>query len=311
MQLPSRFQCCAEVTSSSGNNSSSSRSPVLILPGFLSNNTTSATSQYRELADNLLQLGHPAAEILPASTWDWLPTLSGGSFGWYVERLAEAVQRLQAKHQQQISLVGISAGGWLARLALGSEPYAGKVWGLAPSVHTLVTCGTPHHSLEAYPFGRAEETWLVDQPQDAQMEAAALQEASTRSSSSSSSSSSSRITTSLQYANHHYPDASSLQPTRIVCVIGSAVTGKRVELAEVLKLRMSVADANYAWFVQSSYQANCGQVEVDGDGVCPVQTGLLPGAEQLVLPGVWHNAEPGKLWYGSQQVVPLWDSFLP
>lgn len=59
MQLPSRLQ--AEVTSSSGNNSSSSRSPVLILPGFLSNNTTSATSQYRELADNLLQLGHPEA----------------------------------------------------------------------------------------------------------------------------------------------------------------------------------------------------------------------------------------------------------
>lgn len=58
-------------------------------------------------------------------------------------------------------------------------------------------------------------------------------------------------------------------------------------------------------------QANCGQVEVDGDGVCPVQTALLPGAESLVLPGVWHNAEPGKLWYGSQQVVPAWDNFLP
>jgi hypothetical protein len=61
----------------------------------------------------------------------------------------------------------------------------------------------------------------------------------------------------------------------------------------------------------ASLQANCGEVEVDGDGVCPVQTGLLPGAESLVLPGVWHNAEPGKLWYGSQQVVPQWDKFLP
>jgi hypothetical protein len=49
----------------SSNSSSSSRSPVLILPGFLSNNTTSETSQYRELADNLLQLGHPAAGGLP------------------------------------------------------------------------------------------------------------------------------------------------------------------------------------------------------------------------------------------------------
>jgi hypothetical protein len=49
-----------------------------------------------------------AAEILPASTWDWVPTLSGGSFAWYIERLAEAVQQLQAKHQQQISLVSSS-----------------------------------------------------------------------------------------------------------------------------------------------------------------------------------------------------------
>lgn len=59
---------------SSGDSSSSSlrtesvsgngaRCPVLILPGFLSNNTTSEQSQYRELADNLLALGHPAAGV--------------------------------------------------------------------------------------------------------------------------------------------------------------------------------------------------------------------------------------------------------
>jgi hypothetical protein len=34
-----------------------------------------------------------------------VPTLSGGSFAWYIERLAEAVQRLHDKHQQQVSLV--------------------------------------------------------------------------------------------------------------------------------------------------------------------------------------------------------------
>lgn len=50
----------------------------------------------------------------------------------------------------------MSAGGWLARLALGSVPYDGQVFGLSPLVHTLVTLGTPHQSLEAYPFGRAE-----------------------------------------------------------------------------------------------------------------------------------------------------------
>jgi hypothetical protein len=34
--------------------------------------------------------------------------------------------------------------------------HVGQVWGLAPKVATLVTLGSPHQSLEAYPFGRAE-----------------------------------------------------------------------------------------------------------------------------------------------------------
>jgi hypothetical protein len=33
------------------------------------------------------------------------------------------------------------------------------------------------------------------------------------------------VTTSLQLANYCYPDADSLAPTRVVCVMGSAVTG--------------------------------------------------------------------------------------
>ena len=34
------------------------------------------------------------------------------------------------------------------------------------------------------------------------------------------------LTTSLQYANYHYPDASSSAPTRIACAVGSAVCGE-------------------------------------------------------------------------------------
>ena len=60
------------------------------------------------------------------------------------------------RHCVTTQQVGVSAGGWLARLALGSVPYNGEVFNLAPKVHTLVTLGTPHLSLEDYPFGRAE-----------------------------------------------------------------------------------------------------------------------------------------------------------
>ena len=38
------------------------------------------------------------------------------------------------------------------------------------------------------------------------------------------------VTTSLQFANYHYPDADSLAPTHIVCVCGSAVSGACVGL---------------------------------------------------------------------------------
>lgn len=102
--------------------------------------------------------------------------------------------------------VGVSAGGWLARLALGSVPYNGQVFALSPLVHTLVTLGTPHQSLEAYPFGRAEEAWLIKEEYPAD------------------------VVTSLQFANHHYPDAASLQPTAVACVAGSAVRGEALQL---------------------------------------------------------------------------------
>lgn len=59
----------------------------------------------------------------------------------------------------------------------------------------------------------------------------------------------------------------------------------------------------------SSYKANCGQGEVSGDGVCPVQTGLLPGSEHVILPGVWHTAGKHK-WYGSPEVVAQWEPLL-
>lgn len=58
-------------------------------------------------------------------------------------------------------------------------------------------------------------------------------------------------------------------------------------------------------------QANCGDAAVDGDGVTPLACASLPGAASLVLPGVWHNAAPGKRWYGSDEVVEQWGALLP
>lgn len=73
-----------------------------------------------------------------------------------------------------------------------------------------------------------------------------------------------------------------------------------------------------------SYRASCGAAEVEGDGVTPVETAMLEGAEQMVLEGVLHQPgvtvtvgrggaeeEKGRApWYGSRSVVPLWAPLL-
>ncbi|KAF8060626.1 hypothetical protein HT031_004803 [Scenedesmus sp. PABB004] len=272
-----------------GAGSCTPRCPVLVLPGFLSNATTSPGSQYSELAANLRARGH-AVDVLPAHTRDWLPTLRGGSFAWFLERTAEHVARLADTHGGPVGLVGISAGGWLARLALAAVPYEGRVWGLGPSVSALVTCGSPHLSAEAYPFGRAEEGWIR-----------------------ATGCAPKGVTTSLQWANHHLPDAASLAPVRVLCVAGAAAKGEAFgwsNVRAVLSGRLALSEAGNRLFVQSSYVANCGRVDVDGDGVCPVETALLPGAEALVLPGVFHDAAKGRRWYGSADVVELWAGWL-
>lgn len=58
-------------------------------------------------------------------------------------------------------------------------------------------------------------------------------------------------------------------------------------------------------------QGWCGRTCCQACGIMQRPAAWQAGAEQLVLPGVWHNAESGKLWYGSHQVVQLRDSFLP
>eukprot|EP00877_Chromochloris_zofingiensis_P006945 jgi/Chrzof1/2503/Cz11g18020.t1 len=263
------------------------RSAVLVLPGFLT-----PSQDYIQLANTLQDLGHPVADILPVKKQDWYPTLYGGSFTWYLDRVAVAVKQLHASHGP-VSLVGVSAGGWIPRIALGPHTYDGKVWHLSDLVGVLLTLGTPHKSLEAYPFGRKQEQRQgesADLPKEVR-------------------------TSSLQFANYHYPDASSCPSTRVVCVVGSVVHGQQMSWQQWLALyrqnKISWSEIGDKYFASMSYQANSGAVAVDGDGVCPVDTALLPGAEHVIMPGVWHTPKQHRLWYGSPDVVRQWDEYLP
>lgn len=59
-------------------------------------------------------------------------------------------------------------------------------------------------------------------------------------------------------------------------------------------------------------QAVCGRGDVEGDGVTPLCISQLPGAEPLVLPGVWHlpRRAAGQLWYGDSAVIDQWQPYL-
>lgn len=65
-------------------------------------------------------------------------------------------------------------------------------------------------------------------------------------------------------------------------------------------------------FPDTQLQSGCGRGDVDGDGVTPLCISHLPGAQSLVLPGVWHvpRRKAAQLWYGDGDVLEHWRHFL-
>jgi len=213
--------------------------------------------------------------VAQVRAWEWWPTLAGGSFGFYLEAVDVAAQQLMARAgAESLSVVGHSAGGWLARAWMGGEKYNGRQWARAPWVDSLVTLGSPHLSLEAYPFGRVPERRFGERP--------GLSRAARESS--------------LRFVNEVYPDAGSFPGVDITCVCG----------------RLGAAAAEEAGdFARASYKATCGQEGAQGDGVCPLESASFPGAGELILDGVFHDRKKKQSaatrpWYGDDAVVPQW-----
>jgi hypothetical protein len=104
---------------------------IVVCPGFLADHRG---EECRELAGALRKhfdgaaaaAEPPPVRVLPISRFDWYPTLRGGSFRFYLDALAEAVDAAGGGGARPVSLVALSAGGWLARLALGAAPYEGE-----------------------------------------------------------------------------------------------------------------------------------------------------------------------------------------
>ena len=127
--------------------------PTVILPGYLA-----GAIEYSPLEQALRSLGYPAITV-PIQKRDWFPTLGGRSMSPILQQLDRTVQQaLQTHNASQINLIGHSAGGWISRIYLGEKPYwvhakdigQDRLWQAHAHVHTLITLGTPHTSLERW-----------------------------------------------------------------------------------------------------------------------------------------------------------------
>jgi triacylglycerol esterase/lipase EstA (alpha/beta hydrolase family) len=222
------------------------------LPGYFA-----GAVEYQDLERSLQSLG-PTTTV-PIRWQDWIPTLGGRSVAPILRRLDQTVQQvLKQTGSDKINLVGHSAGGWLARIYLGEKPYCVHpqdqddcLWDARRYVHTLVTLGTPHTSLERW----------------------------TRKN--------------LEFVNQTYPGA-FYPGVRYICVAGKAVYGDRFQ----------------SWLAYSSYKLTCGNGNRWGDGITPITSAHLEGAENLVLEGAKHSPRGGRIWYGSPGLIEQWTDYL-
>ncbi|MBX0327376.1 lipase [Oscillochloris sp. ZM17-4] len=223
-------------------------SPILIVGGF-----ASSARQYEPLRAILADVSGRPVSIAPIGRLDWLGVVASDSYGALLGILDRAVRAaLAAPAAQRVTLVAHSAGGVLARIYLGDQPYGPRrlCYGGHRRVAALVTLGTPHTAV-----GEGRQGGLNQ----------------------------------IAYVQRAYPGA-YWPAVRYVSVIGKGILG--------------AADgpppARVAW---QSYRLLGVEGAQWGDGVVPLESGLLAGSRQLVIPGLRHDDRPGQPWYGSSPAI--------
>jgi pimeloyl-ACP methyl ester carboxylesterase len=135
---------------------------LLILPGF--GNDSSDYLLPGSLVENLQKRGWSSHQIrvLPVHRLDWLQVFALGAldvqfwqgtaaptrpaYKWYLTRVAQQIKDLTRENNDKVVLICHSAGGWLARAALGfgsDEP--NEIYGVdLKKLLGVVTLGSPH-----------------------------------------------------------------------------------------------------------------------------------------------------------------------
>ncbi|GAB4217806.1 MAG: lipase [Synechococcales cyanobacterium] len=119
--------------------------PSVIIPGYFA-----TASEYLDVQADLERQGYPTA-IVPVQVSNWLVTVGGRPVTPILRLIDQTVQTVRERYgSDQVNLIGHSAGGWIARIYLGSHPYDGQRWHRQEQVSTLISLGTPHRSREPW-----------------------------------------------------------------------------------------------------------------------------------------------------------------
>ncbi|KAJ6693844.1 hypothetical protein OIU85_004612 [Salix viminalis] len=285
--------------SSSPTNPTSTIRPAVILPG-LGNNT----GDYQKLELTLQEYGVPTV-VAKVSRFDWLRNAAGlvdpnywsGSLrprpvlDWYLKRIDEAVQEAKELAQgQTLSLIGHSAGGWLARVYM--EEF-GQL-----DVSLLLTLGTPHLPPPKGVPGVIDQTRGLLYYVEKHCKKAVY-------------------TPELRYVciagryiqGARFVGGSNVEAKSMVPVENDHPTAEAV-LVNDLGIPTSTSPGFRARFVGQGYKQVCGQADVWGDGVVPEVSAHLDGAFNISLDGVYHSPvgseDELRPWYGSPAVVEQW-----
>ena len=313
----SHCEAFSAVPPSPASSSPTIKTPVVICPGFGNDSIDyeAPLSQPREVGfiSALERRGFDPEAIytVPVKRGDWirvagglldvgfytnkaLPT--GKGYGWYIRRLKQCVdEAYEASGGEKVLLIGHSAGGWLARAAMGdgtwtdADPEEGGEIRTADRIRCLATIGAIHRP-----------------PED-------IGTCVTRGA--------------LAYTNEYYPGAFLKdEGVGYVSVGGDAIVGNNAK--DNMPVEPNDADQAYAVRGEgnaqrvafTSYEAVCGQGEVTGDGVVPLDWSILAGnddgtgdgAIHLTLDNVLHSINeagttiPTDRWYGAEDVVDRW-----
>lgn len=226
--------------------------PLVIVGGFGLN-----FSQYEPLRRHLAALSGRPVSITSLTPFDWLGVIASKSYGALLRILDRAVRAaLNATSARRVTLVAHSAGGVLARIYLGDQPYGPRrlVYSGFEHVGALVTLGTPHWTTHTGRHGGLDQ---------------------------------------VRFVQRIYPGA-YWRTVRYVSVMGRGVFG-----AQAGSPAERTAYQNYSLLSGDGAQW--------GDGVIPLQSGLLEGSRHVVLAGLRHDGRAAQPWYGgSTELVRTW-----